>query len=531
MNPLKRSFILLIMFIILLLPVFAEDIFEPIKKGDLDQVKAILEKNPDLLNARGINNLTPLLQATLAQQYAILRFLVEKGADLNAAGQNGFCPLHLVALYGQKELVDLLISKGALIDANNNVQKATPLDMAVRRGQKEVVELLISKGALLNLKDNIGFTPLLLAISAGYPDIAQLLLAKGAPIDERDQMGSPPLLLAALNGQKDIVGLLISKGADVNAKNSRGGTPIGVAAREGFQDIVELLIAKGANKEYIKQPILKGKYLGQKKPGLIPELFAPGVISTEKNELNSVFTPDGKEFYFTIQTGPMNWKIMMMKQEKKCWSKPTVASFSGQYSDVDLFISPDGKKLFYCSNRPLEANGEPKKDFDIWMVERMKDEWSQPRSLGVPVNSEEAEFYPSVTKDGTLYFQSMRPDTKGSRDIYRSRPVNGKYKKIENAGDVINSKFFESDVLISPNEDFMIYSVNRPESIGQGDLYISFRDKDDHWTTPKNMGDKINTIYHENCPVLSPDGKFLFFTRNNDIYWVDARIIQEFKAK
>jgi len=81
-------------------------------------------------------------------------------------------------------------------------------------------------------------------------------------------------------------------------------------------------------------------------------MFAPGVVSTEKNELNSVFTPDGKEFYFTIQTGLGKWKIMVMKQENNRWSKPTMTSFSGQYSDVDLFISPDGKKLFYSSNRP-----------------------------------------------------------------------------------------------------------------------------------------------------------------------------------
>ena len=149
--------------------------------------------------------------------------------------------------------------------------------------------------------------------------------------------------------------------------------------------------------------------------------------------------------------------------------------------------------------------------------------------MGAPVNSGESEFYPSLTKDGTLYFQSQRPDSRGSKDIYRSRPVDGKYKKIENVGDVINSELFEGDVLIAPDEDYMIYSVDRPDGFGRGDLYISFRAENDVWTTPKNMGDRINSEYNENCPILSPDGKFLFFTRNDDIYWLDASVIQDFR--
>ncbi len=505
--------------------VMTEDIFAPIKKGDLDQVKALLEKNPDLLNTRGEYDRTPLIEAAFSKQTAIFKFLVEKGADLSLSNKEGFTPFDFVIFLGEKELVDLVISKGVPIDSNNNVMKVTGLDLAASLGHKDIAELLIAKGASLNLKNNRGNTPLLTAVSANQPDIVQLLLAKGASIDEKDQMGSTALLLAALNGQKEMVELLLAKGADINAKNSRGSTPVGVATREGHRDIAALLIAKGANKEYAKQTILKGKYLGQKKPGLSPELFAPGIVSTEKRELNSVFMPDGREFYFTMQTAPMKWTIMVMKLEKNGWTKPAVTSFSGEYSDVDLFIAPNGKKLYYCSNRPLEANGKPKKDFDIWVVERIKDNWSQPLNPGNPINSEEMEFYPSVTQDGTMYFQSTRPDSRGARDIYRSRLVNGKYEKIENVGDVINTELFEGDVLIAPDEAYMIFSVNRPGGFGQGDLYISFREKNDLWTTPKNMGDKINTEYNENCPILSPDDKFLFFTRHDDIYWVDATVI------
>jgi ankyrin repeat protein len=531
MRIIKKSLILSVILVIFFMPIMAEDIHEAVKKGNPDLVKAILAENPELINARGEYGRTPLMQAAFSRQEAVFKYLVEKGADVNLSNKEGFGPLHFTTLFGARELVELLISKGAQINSNTNVIGVTPLHLAASRGHKDVVELLISKGALLNVKDRRGNTPLLSSVLGNHKDIVKLLLAKGASINEKDQIGSTPLLLAALNGQKDMVEFLISKGANINAQNSRGSTPVSVAAREGHQEIVDLLIARGAKKEFIKQPILEGEYLGQKKPGLTPELFAPGIVSTEKRELNSVFTPDGKEFYFTVRTGPMKWKIMVMKQENNRWTTPRVASFSGLYSDVDLFISPDGKRLFYCSNRPLEGKGEPKKDFDIWVVERIKGGWSEPLNLGAPINSEEAEFYPSVTRDGTMYFQSMRSDSIGARDIYRSKPVNGVYEKVENVGDVINSELFEGDVLISPGEDYMIFSVNRPDSFGQGDLYISFRDKKNNWTTPKNMRNKINTEHNENCPILSPDGKFFFFTRHNDIFWVDAGVIQKLKNK
>jgi ankyrin repeat protein len=524
-NILSRIIVLALMMLVFI-PLAAEDIFEPIKKGDLAKIKVMLESDPGLLNIHGDNDRTPLMEALFSRQAAVFKFLLEKGADFNVSNKDGFTPLHFAVFSVQKELVEMLIAKGAPIDAKANMIAATPLDLAVSGRHKEIVQLLIAKGAALDPKDKKGFTPLMKAISTGQADMVQILVDKGAALNEKDEMGSTPLLLAALTGQKVLAEWLVEKGADVNAMNALGGTPAGVAAREGHRDIADMLIAKGANKESIIEPVLEGDYLGQKTPGTQPERFAPGIVSTEKNELNSVFSADGREFYYAIQTGQMKWVIMVMKRVNDRWSKPAPASFSGQYSDVDLFISVDGKKLFFCSNRPLEKNGAEKKDFDIWMVERDGDDWSKPRHQGAPVNSDESEFYPSLTKDGTLYFQSQRSDSRGSKDIYRSRPVDGKYKKIENVGDVINSDLFEGDVLIAPDEDYMIYSVDRPEGFGRGDLYISFRAENDGWTTPKNMGAQINSEYNENCPILSPDGKFLFFTRNDDIFWVDATVIK-----
>jgi hypothetical protein len=206
-----------------------------------------------------------------------------------------------------------------------------------------------------------------------------------------------------------------------------------------------------------------------------------------------------------------------------------VASFSGTYSDVDLFISHDGKELLYCSNRPLSGQGEPKKDFDIWMVERAGNGWSQPRQVGGAVNTEAPEFYPSLTRAGLLAFQRVGEGGHGAGDIYFSPRVKGGYPRAENAGSVINTKRFESDPLISPDGDYLIFSTDRPGGFGQGDLNITFRAKDGTWTPPRNLGRRVNTSDHENCAMVTPDGKHLFFTRAGDIYWIDARIIAEYR--
>jgi Tol biopolymer transport system component len=158
------------------------------------------------------------------------------------------------------------------------------------------------------------------------------------------------------------------------------------------------------------------------------------------------------------------------------------------------------------------------------------DGWSEPENLGPLVNGGEHQIYPTVTEDSTLYFQSRREGNIGGSDIYRSRWVNGRYAKPENLGDAINSEANEGDVLIAPDESFLIVSTRGlPDSHGRSDLYISFRQPDGAWTKVKNMGESINSEATEYCPMISPDGKYLFFTStrsgNGDIYWVDAKVI------
>ncbi len=279
---------------------------------------------------------------------------------------------------------------------------------------------------------------------------------------------------------------------------------------------------------------LKGPYLGQHPPGTNPEVFAPGIISTGGREFNAVFSPDGKEFYFTTWSREESYIIRIMKETDKGWTKPVTASFSGKYMDFDMCISSDGNELFYCSKRPVPGLNYIKSGFDIWKVIRTGNGWSDPVHLSGPVNSGKHQIYPTLSENGTLYFTSDRDGTLGKRDVFKAKLVDGKYKNPENLSNAVNSEFDEGDAFIAPDESYIIVcAMGRPDCLGSGDLYISFRKKDGSWSKSENMGNKINTISSEYCPMLSPDGKYFFFTSgrkgSDDIYWVDAGIIGDYK--
>lgn len=304
-------------------------------------------------------------------------------------------------------------------------------------------------------------------------------------------------------------------------------------------------------------PVLMGEYLGQDPPGMEGKLFAPGIMSTGLRELNAVFFPGGKEVIYSVNVGEMKWALVMMREENGRWTKPKIAPFSGEYGGVDPFVSVDGNTIYYCSNRPRAGRGNPEDDYDIWYVVKTDSGWSEPVNMGPPINSETHEFYPSLNKEGTMYFQSRREGGIGASDIYRARLVDGRYVEAELLPEPINSRGFEGDTFIAPDENYIIVSTFRKEdNIGQSDLYISFRTEDGSWTPLKNMGDKINSEGGENCQILSPCGKYLFYTSRRhrdlstvtpltydaimkawtepqngygDIYWIDAKIIEELK--
>ena len=277
---------------------------------------------------------------------------------------------------------------------------------------------------------------------------------------------------------------------------------------------------------------------GQKPPPKKPVHFSPDFIKTEHRIYSSpTFSPYLNEVYWSVfpRTSEIKHKnetILVSKKVNNVWSSPKVASFSGEYWDGGPFFSHDGKKLYFYSKRPIDKKLVTKGE--IWFVEKEGENWSEPQH--VELNLEGEKLFFSVSKNNNIYFTSghgYRGIGTGSVDIYCAKFINGIYEKPKKLPDNINSKkFIESDPLISPNEKFLIFfTLERPENIGQYDLYISYNIGKGQWTKPINLGAQINKGVSR-FPGFSSNGKYLFYVRGVDgIYWMDAKIIEDFKSK
>jgi len=282
-------------------------------------------------------------------------------------------------------------------------------------------------------------------------------------------------------------------------------------------------------------PVLKGPYLGQLPPGYQSQVFAPDFVSTEFGELNSVFTRDGKEFYFSRRgiSGKLS-TVMVTRLVNNEWSKPEPVNFSGVNDDIDLFITPDGNSMIYCSGKVQQKDGRAFIDHDFWISIRDEEKWAEPILFAKEAMSEFEDYFPIVTQSSNLYLNSQRGGP-GTNDIYCSKFINGKYTMSEKLPEPINTQYREFDAFVSQDEEMIIFSSEKPGGLGSSDIYISFKNIKGEWSEPKNLGSSVNSEFSEYGATITPDGKYLFFTSNRngseDIYWVSAKIIERIKPK
>ncbi len=273
------------------------------------------------------------------------------------------------------------------------------------------------------------------------------------------------------------------------------------------------------------------------------QIFAKGQISRpDSGESFGTLSPNGREFFYTIHT--KDWskhRIVVSRLENGKWSPPATLPFSGTYNDREPKLTPDGKRMYFSSNRPARPGDPgPARALDLWMAERTSESaWGDPHRIEAPVNTDAQEFCPSVAGNGTLYFISTRPggiagpNPRQLHNVWKAKPLDKsglRFATPENLGKTINLGY-ETNVYISPDERTMLVSRDgAPDGLGGDDLYMSTF-ADGAWAPMRHLPAPINSKEYEYGPHISPDGQWLFFTSARaggiaDIYRVPIAALQ-----
>jgi hypothetical protein len=252
-----------------------------------------------------------------------------------------------------------------------------------------------------------------------------------------------------------------------------------------------------------EKSIFECDYLGQEFPGDIPVKFAPGIVSTDEDDSCFEVSVSGDEIVFSREM-----KIYVInKDQNGMWSNPTPLPFSGG----EPSLSKDGKKIYFNSRDHFPGAKVP---LNVWVTQKLSGRWDKPSPLGEPVTNQTVHA-PTVAGNGNIY----------ASGIIRLKFIDGKYQAPEQLRPPIKGYH----PFISADESFMIFD-NRPMIEGNpADLFITFRNSNDTWTDPVRLGDKINTSALETNAFVTADGKYMFFTRKYDVYWVKADFIGKIK--
>ncbi len=514
---------------------FSEGIHDFAQNGDLEGVKALIEKNPELVNARDNDRRTPLHWACRGIHLEVMKFLVENGADVDAKDYGGNTALHYAAMSDAADAVLILTKAGADIENRENYSR-TPLILCAReRGGPRTIKILLDAGADVNARDKFQDTALNLASWRGKKEVVDILLDAGADIPSKGgdvrylfsmaasqglsrlfdavakaggdptfshSDGSTLLHAAAAGGSAQIIAILIEKGLDINLRDNYGWTPLHYAARDGRIEAVEGLIAKGADIE-------TRSVMGQSPLNVADEMKHENVRS-----FLIAKGAEDKPIQFPVLEGDYMGQTPP-GESPELFAPGIVSSIWGLHSAAAF--SPDGNMAMWAPM--ITIPGELYSTGGILMSERVNGRWTPPRFTAFTGDKEGD--VPFFSPDGKrVYFMSMMappddPKSRKERIWYVDRTAERwSAPKLVNAA--VNDYPHHWHFSVDANHT-LYFGSSVPEGLGEGDIY-SAKLVDGEWQKPENLGAPVNSEKGEGMPFIAPDGSYLIFSRAYDLY-------------
>jgi len=272
----------------------------------------------------------------------------------------------------------------------------------------------------------------------------------------------------------------------------------------------------------LPEPIAKGPYLGQRPPGSTAQVFAPGLIcDTQPHQWESwgSFSTDGNTFCFN-RLG----FVYITENTEQGWTTPKNIK-SIPYRTASCCLSPDSNSIYFI----IAQKGPRIKHYGLYRCQRTPDGWSDQEELGPTFDYSWAYAGFSLAANNSIYLFRSKPSAENSGvGIFYAPYVNNTWPRL-NKLPLVGT--FPG---IAPDESFMVFTAIRPGGLGETDLYLSLRQPDGTWGKARNLGPKINSGHFEFGARISPDKKYMFFTRSNgwlenpyhdtsDIYWVELK--------
>jgi len=247
------------------------------------------------------------------------------------------------------------------------------------------------------------------------------------------------------------------------------------------------------------------QYLGEYPPIDTPVLFKAELIPEKQLAHAGVFTPDMKEYYYTLSnTSFSQFTVMYIRKSGDHWTAPQEAFFNSAYLEHGVHFTEDGQWVYFSSTRPI-GKEDSSSHWHIWRSKKKENGWSEAELINIPGMEGKSTSHPSLTRSGRMYFHSYNPDF-SDMALYISDPLEGVFQKAKKIVFPEGENHNTLTPFIASDESYLLFEKKFDDYL---EIYISYRDNDG-WQLPKRLSDNINTKNLGN-PYVTPDGQYLFY--------------------